>query len=128
LNPDLLFKMSVINACLALSCHRRQYSTVNVNDAIAQLRRGPSHLANLNFDLALQLIDLVGWECFCLHESREQELRETLLNIAIKLKPIWARAAVYGRSRVRRVIEKCPGNLTIIARMVSCPQNRFSLN
>lgn len=104
MSNDALLRMSIIDAALEIVRHRNRYPSVTLEETIKRLRNGSSHLASLNYNGAIELAELVGWDAFCLNKDRRCELRDTILCIGIRTKPLWAKFSTYGRNRVRQIL------------------------
>jgi hypothetical protein len=102
--PDLVFRISVIDAGLNLKRHLQTYPEVTVADAIRQLRNGPVFRNSLDYEAALDICEEHGIAPFCSSPNRTEELRQTLFKLAILLKPFWAKICFLGRDRVRDVL------------------------
>jgi uncharacterized protein DUF3883 len=100
LKADLYFRISVIDAGLQLKSHLERHTDITVADAIRQLRAGPVLHSTLDYESALEIDGEEGLTLFCPSSSRAEELRETILGMAMKLKPFWAKVSPFGRDRV----------------------------
>lgn len=76
----------------------------SIDDAVRQLRQGPAHLAHFDFENALLVGIRAGWDAFQTDGDRHTQLQETLRNLAVRLKPFWAKVSFYGRQRTARVL------------------------
>ena len=118
---DVFFKISVIDGAICLCCHRQKYPTLSTKDAVRQLQNGPAFLAGYDYGRATELGDLVGWDAIVIHGARQEQLRETLKNLAVKLKPFWARISHFGRSRVLQVISEDQRQCLEFAGLLAAP-------
>ena len=100
MKSDLYFRISVIDAGLQLKSHLEKYPDISETDAIRQLRAGPVLRSSLDYQSALEIDGREGLSLFCPSLSRTDELRETILRMAIRLKPLWAKVSPFGRDRV----------------------------
>ncbi len=103
---DGYFQISVIDGALELLKYQQRYNIQERRDAITHLRVGPSHAANLDYDAALKFAEIVGWSAFEPATDRATEMRNTLLNLVRRVRPLWAQACPYGRERVRRIVNE----------------------
>ena len=94
---DAFFRISVIDGALNLCLHRQEYHSNSIEDAVRQLRNGPAYLAGYDYERAIQLGHRVGWDAFVINGTRQEQLQETLMHLAIRLKPFWARVSYLGR-------------------------------
>lgn len=106
MNQEDVFRISVLDAGRLLLRHVSTYPDVQFEDAIRQLKFGPSYLAGYDFDRALSLIQSDGARVFALCGDRTEELRHSIFELARSLRPFWARASVFGRQRVLRVLNE----------------------
>lgn len=100
MKSDLYFRISVIDAGLQLKSHLEKYPDISETDAIRQLRAGTVLRSSLDYQSALEIDGREGLSLFCPSLSRTDELRETILRMAIRLKPFWAKVSPFGRERV----------------------------
>jgi hypothetical protein len=100
LRAEHFFRISIIDAGLRLRAHLEKHRDITINDAIRQLRAGPVFLSNLDYESAATIGRDDGLSIFCVSSDRTEELRETILKMAIKLKPFWAKVSPLGRERV----------------------------
>ena len=102
--PDAYFRISVINGALSLCRHRQQYPDLSIEDAIRQLRIGPSFLAGYDYPRAIELGREAGWDAFVVQGTRREQLQKTLKHLVTRLKPFWAQLSHLGRARVLKVL------------------------
>lgn len=105
MNAVSLIRISVIDAAIEITRHRTRYPHLDLSTVVRQLRAGPSHLSELDYDSAIILAEQIGWDAFRLNTDRRIELSTILLNIVIRVKPNWAHLSIYGRNRVRKVLD-----------------------
>lgn len=101
---DTYFRMSVIDGALAVCAHKRSYPECTTEIAVRQLRNGPAGYASLDYSRAVQLGSAAGWDAIVIDGDRRTQLRATLLQLALRLRPFWARTAHLGRRRVLSVV------------------------
>lgn len=101
---DSFFNVSVIDGALTLCRHVEQYPSISFPDAIRQLLAGPAFLAGYDYDRAVVLGELAGWDSFCIVGDRKAQLQETLKQLAKRLKPFWASVSHLGRNRVLQIV------------------------
>jgi len=101
---DAFFRISVIDGALGLCRHRKEYPGTPISDAVRQLQNGPAYLAGYDYRRAVELADQVGWDAFTFEGARYTQLRVTLKELALRLKPFWARVSHLGRNRVLQVV------------------------
>lgn len=104
MRPDRYFRISVIDAGLQLSAHLNNYPDITLADAVRQLRAGPVYRSSLDYEAAISIYADHGAAPFCSSPDRPEELRQTLFNMAVLLKPFWAKVSPLGRDRVRAVL------------------------
>jgi hypothetical protein len=104
LKTDLYFRISVIDAGIQLKLHLAKYADITATDAIRQLRAGPVSRSTLDYESALEIDGVDGLSLFFPSPNRTVELRETILRMAKRLKPFWARVSPFGRDRVCAVM------------------------
>ncbi len=105
MSADRLLCISVIDAALTILRYRTMYPDLSVPEAIRHLRFGPVHRALLDYEGAVELAELTGWDAFYVADNRQEELRETIKAVALRTKPFWARMTVYGRDRVSMLLD-----------------------
>ncbi len=103
MRPDL-FLISVIDAGLQLKNHLQTYPGITLNDAVRQLRKGVVSRSALDYESAVGLCNSHGIELFQTSADRIQELRGTIFEMALLLKPLWAKVSPMGRDRVRAIL------------------------
>lgn len=101
---DAYFRMSVIDGALAVCAHMRSYPECTTEIAVRQLRNGPAGYANLDYTRAVRLGAEAGWDAISIDGDRRTQLRTTLLQLGLRLRPFWARTAHLGRRRVLSVV------------------------
>jgi hypothetical protein len=106
--PDLIFRISVIDAGLNLKQHLETYPDISITDAVRQLRNGPVFRSSLDYEAAVAFCEEHGMSPFCPSPIRTEELRLTLFRLAVRLKPFWAKISFLGRDRVRAVLSGGP--------------------
>lgn len=103
--PRSFFRISVIDGALNICEHRLASVDVPLEQVVAQLRRGSAERAGYDYERAIELAKLVGWDAFCLEGTRRHQLRQTLKLLLFRLRPLWARTAFQGR---RRFVDTLP--------------------
>lgn len=101
---DAYFRMSVIDGALAIRAHQRSYPDCTTEVAVRQLRSGPAGYASLDYTRAVHLGSEAGWDAIVIDGDRRAQLRATLLQLALRLRPFWARTAHLGRRRVLSIV------------------------
>ena len=106
MNVDQFFRISVINAGLAVVRHQHVYPDSSTLEAIRQLKAGPSYVASFDYDAAQTLGEGWGWEVFAVDANRRQELQATLLKMSLACRPFWSQVSTYGRERVKQILNE----------------------
>ena len=106
MNASSIFRISVLNAGLAVTRQQNNYPECSSAEAIRLLQAGPAYVAYLDYDAAGVFADQFGWQVFIPDEDRQKELQSTLLNMALAHRPFWANMSIYGRDRIKRLINK----------------------
>lgn len=101
---DAYFRMSVIDGALAIRTHKRSYPDCTTEIAVRQLQNGPAGYASLDYTRAVQLGSEAGWDAIVIDGDRRAQLRASLLQLALRLRPFWARTAHFGRRRVLSIV------------------------
>lgn len=104
MRSDLYFRISVIDAGLQVKSHLGKYDGITVADAMRQLRAGSVLYSSLDYEAAASLIQNHGISLFYPSPNRIEELRKTILKMAVRLRPFWATVSPFGRERVSAVI------------------------
>jgi hypothetical protein len=115
---EALFKISVIDGALAIKQHIENYPECDVQTAVRHLRGGPASLASLDYDRASELIERVGFSVLSDAVGRDAQLRKTIFNLALELRPFWARVAHFGRQRVLHVINEDQYQCLLLAQLL----------
>jgi hypothetical protein len=96
----------VLEGARVLAQHLNRFQSVDLPDAIRQLKYGPAYLAGYDFDAAAALLQEFGVEVFLSDGDPRQVLRDVILVLASHQRPTWSRVAVSGRRRVIQVLSE----------------------
>lgn len=121
MTAESYFQISIINGALEIVRHRQQYPDVSIVDAVRQLQASPYHLSQYDYSSAVQLAEAIGWDAFNPHPDRHTELRTTLLNLALRTKPLWASSSFLGREQVLRLLSEDQKQCLEYARLLEVP-------
>lgn len=124
MKPDSYFSISVIDGALAIRRHMQMYPEVDPFRAVRQLQDGPVARSSYDFSRALSFAEIVGWETFVPQPDRRDELRLCLKNAAVRSRPLWARAAPYGRDKVKRILTEDQAQCLAFAGLLEAPPSR----
>jgi hypothetical protein len=97
--------VSVLQGGLALRQHLLAYPECAPEEAIRQLENGPIAQGRYDYQTAYEVASLHGWEPFEPFESSVSGLQQAISSLAKKAKPLWARMAILGREKVRRLLD-----------------------
>ena len=100
---DAFFRISIIDGALNICRHRNEYPEIAIGDVVRQLQNGPAYLAGYDYNHAIRLGEMVGWDAFHYEGERHLQLQETLSFLAKRLKPFWASVSYLGYRRVLEV-------------------------
>ena len=102
--PRPRIRMSLIDGGLEIRRLLNTNPNMPPEDAIDCLRRGPIQNAVLDFEDALDVAQSFGWSIFRSNDCRPSELRGTLRNLILSLKPAWSSLIPYGRNEVFTIL------------------------
>ena len=125
---DAFFRISVIDGALNIHRYRQKYPHISLEDSVRQLQNGPAHLAGYDYRRAVDLGNRIGWEVFHFKGDRQSQLRETLMQLAMRLKPFWARFSHFGRQRVLELVSKDQRQLLELAGLLVVPPPEAVVN
>ncbi|MFK9091722.1 protein NO VEIN domain-containing protein [Bacillus salipaludis] len=101
---ESFFKISIIDGAINLNKQRPKYPNKNINEIIGYLQNGPASLSSYDYNNAIILAKKIGWEAFSLKDDRQSQLRDTLKNMIIQLRPFWAKVSYLGRAKVKHIL------------------------
>ncbi len=118
---DAFFRISVIDGALNLLRHQQEFPKISVQDAARQLQSGPAFLAGYDYRRAVALGCKAGWDAFVIDGGRQEQLRETLKRLIVRLKPFWARLAHLGRMRILQAVSEDQRQCLELAGLLGTP-------
>lgn len=101
---ESFFRISIIDGAINLSKLRSKYPDKNISEIIGYLQNGPASLSSYDYNNAKILIEKIGWEAFSTNGDRQSQLRDTLKNMIILLRPFWAKLSYLGRAKVKQIL------------------------
>jgi hypothetical protein len=92
-----LLRVSALDAACELVQHLAKYRELSVDDAISQLRRGPSDVARLDYAGAMELLSVCDMELFPAANSSTDGRRQIVARLVEVERPAWRLAAGRGK-------------------------------
>lgn len=103
---DQYFKVSVIGGAFEIKRYLQRRGGTPLHDIVRYLRMGPAHSANYDYDAAVVIGETAGWDVFEPNPDNVAELQNAIFLLAIRLRPVWAKASIYGILRALKVLDE----------------------
>ncbi|QUF65359.1 protein NO VEIN domain-containing protein [Bacillus atrophaeus] len=103
---ESFFKISIIDGAIHLNKQQPKYPNKNINEIIRYIQNGPASFSSYDYNNAIILAEKIGWEAFSLKGDRQSQLRDTLKNMIILLRPFWAKVSYLGREKVKQLLSE----------------------
>jgi hypothetical protein len=103
---DDVIRMSVLEGAFVLAQHLAIHPEIDPEDAVKQLANGPLSSASYDFYSAAAILKEFGTSPFRRNVAGDFDLKASLFTILVARRPFWARASIFGRKRVRQLLNE----------------------
>lgn len=99
--PIDFFKISIIGGAMTICQYRKEHPECDLDNVLQILKDGPAYIASYDYEHAVQLGELIGWNAFVIDGYYTENLRDTLKSMVFYFRPPWLQSALLGRNLIK---------------------------
>lgn len=102
---ETAFKISIIDAGININKLHSFKPHKEITDIVREIKLGSVSLISYDYEKAIKIGEIHGFDIFAIEGNRQQQLRNTLKLLMMNLRPFWAQITYLGRERVKRLLD-----------------------